>query len=178
MGGKRTDNGVTWHMFKLARNSILARAMLATAAVVVATPASAGPYLPMLDAPESIAFLDLGSMKAVERERWVWLVTVAKQTPSALPDRADVVALNIRFDCARGQMQVIGINRFLLDRKPIQLDTTPTDTAPVPPDTGYARMMDAACDGNFERGSVLETPPGFTMFDLSTVIKRALAKAR
>lgn len=160
-------------MVKLLRKLSGAAAFAVAAA---GTPLHAGPYLPVTEARDSLAFLDLGTVKAVDRERWVWFITVARRTPSGLPDGADVIALNIRFDCARGQMQFMGANRFRPDRTPIQLDATPSEAAPVPPDTAFSRMMDAVCDGTYERGSVLETPKGFTMFDLSTVIKRAEAR--
>ena len=167
-------------MAKLAKNSLLtvAFATVLTVSVSAPAPSFAGLYLPVNDAAESAGFFDLGSMKAVKRERWGWYVVVAKHVPSALPDRADVVALNIRFDCARGQMQIVGSNRFLSDRRPLQLDSTSTDTAPVPPDTAFSRMMEAACDGKFEKAAAMETPAGFTMFDLSAAVKRAVAQQR
>lgn len=158
------------------RRSALLSATVAGWLGASALPTNAGSYLPLSDSSYSLSFVDLGSLKSVRTERWVWLVAVAKQAPSGLPDGADVVALNIRFDCARGQMQIVGSNRFRIDRTPIQLDTTPTDTAPVPPGTAFSRMMDASCENKFRKEDVLRSPKDSTMFDLSASVKRALAK--
>ena len=90
-------------MAQLAKNPLrmVVFAAVLTVSASAAVPSFAGLYLPVNDAEETVGFFDLGSMKAVKRERWGWYVVVAKHDPSALPDRADVVALSIRFDCAR-----------------------------------------------------------------------------
>lgn len=145
-------------------------------ACLVAGSAAARPYLPLLQTGDALMFLDLGTAKSVGQERWVWLVTVATKTPSSLGDGADVVAINFRFDCARAQMQLLGSNSFRLDRTSIQLSSTPSDSAPVPPDSTFSKAMDVVCDGRFNKQDVMDAPEGFTMFDLSAAVKRALAK--
>lgn len=160
-------------MAKLTRTPTSARAMLGLATLLIATPANAGPYLLVWDIQEAVGFLDLGSVKAVEKERWVWVIGVAKETPSQLPDHADVVAMNIRFDCAHKQMQLLGSNRFRPDQTPIELDTKAGEVAPVPPGTAFARMLEAACDGKIEKWALIKTPTGFSMFDLSASVKQA-----
>lgn len=136
--------------------------------------ALAAPFLPTGQSADAVTFLDMGSIRAKSDEQRVWWITVAMHAPSRLPDAADVVATNLSFDCTLGEMRIVAINRYSADGKPIEIDSSVSDPMPVQPDTGFASMMDAVCDQKFNQADLIDGAPGFTMFDLSRVVKKVL----